>query len=65
MKTKINPQTKDQTAKGAAIGIFVYFASKYNLDPELVALLVPVLTGVFAWVSTKTGDKEIASFFNK
>ena len=65
MKTiKMNQQTKDQTTKGAVIGIFVYFASKYNLDPELVALLVPVLTGVLAWVSTKIGDKEIASFFN-
>lgn len=63
MQTK--KQHADQFAKGGLLGVFVYFAQKYNLDPEVTAVLVPVVAAVLSLLSTKVGDPNIASFFAK
>lgn len=57
-------QLTDQAAKGGVLGILVYLANKANLDPEFIALCMPVLAGVLAWASTKIGDPELASFLD-
>lgn len=56
-------QHVDQAAKGGALGVLVYLAAKYDLDPEVVALLMPVAAAVLSWASTKVGDPMMASFF--
>lgn len=57
-------QLKDQAAKGGILGLASYIALKSNMDPELVAICMPVLAGVLAWASTKIGDPELASFLD-
>lgn len=57
-------QMTDQVAKGGVLGIIVYLATKANLDQEFIALCMPVLAGLLAWVSTKIGDPELASFLD-
>lgn len=56
-------QTADQTLKGAVIALVTYVAYKYDLDMELVALAIPVVSGVMAWVSTLIGNKNTACLF--
>jgi hypothetical protein len=56
-------QTADQTLKGAVIALVTYVAYKYDLDMELVALAIPVVSGVMAWISTKIGNKQTACLF--
>jgi len=58
-------QMKDQATKGGILGIIIYLATKNDIDPEFVALCVPVISGILAYVSTKIGDKELASFFDR
>jgi len=36
---------------------------KQNFDPMLIALIVPLISTVFAWVSTKIGDPNLACLF--
>lgn len=57
-------QMTDQAAKGGILGILVYLANKANLDPEFIALCMPVIAGFLAWGSTKIGDPELASFLD-
>lgn len=59
-----NGQMKDQAAKGGVMGIIMYFAYKNDVDPELMALSIPVISAVLAFISAKIGDKELASFFD-
>jgi hypothetical protein len=63
MKMK-KTQTLDQGAKGGVMGLFVYFAAKYDMDPELIALLLPLVGAVLAVASQKIGDPDVASFFD-
>ena len=56
-------QTADQTLKGAVIALVVYVATKYDWDMELVALVIPVVSGVLALVSTRIGNKDTACVF--
>jgi hypothetical protein len=56
-------QTADQTLKGAVIALVTYVAYKYDLDMEMVALAIPVVSGVMAWISTKVGNKQTACLF--
>lgn len=58
-------QTLDQVVKGGALGVVVYLCDKYNVDPTLTALLMPLAAAVFAWASTKVGDPSVASFLVK
>jgi hypothetical protein len=43
-------QTADQTLKGAALALGSYIAHKNNVDPQIIALSVPVAAGVMAWI---------------
>ena len=56
-------QTADQTLKGAIIGLVTYVAYKYDLDMQLIALCIPVASGLLAWVSTLIGNKNTACLF--
>lgn len=60
----VKAQVKDQAAKGGVLGLVVYILTKNDVDPNLIALLVPAIGSALAWLSTRVGDKEIASFFN-
>jgi hypothetical protein len=56
-------QTADQTLKGAVIALVVYVATKYDWDMELVALVIPVVSGVMAALSSLVGNKDTACVF--
>jgi hypothetical protein len=56
-------QTADQTLKGAIIGLVTYVAYKYNLDMQLIALSIPVVSGLLALISTRFGNKSTACLF--
>jgi len=56
-------QIGDQTTKGGLIGLFIYWATHNNIDPALIALLVPMISSVLAWLSTKIGDPDLACLF--
>jgi hypothetical protein len=56
-------QTADQTLKGAVLALGSYIAHKNNVDPQIIALSVPVAAGVMAWVSTLIGNKNTACLF--
>jgi hypothetical protein len=56
-------QTADQTLKGAVIALVVYVATKYDWDMELVALVIPVASGVMAALSSLIGNKDTACVF--
>jgi hypothetical protein len=58
-------QTLDQVVKGGALGVVVYLCDKYNVDPMMTALLMPLAAAAFAWASTKVGDPSVASFLTK
>ena len=60
---KAQRQTADQATKGGALGLLTYLAMHYNVDPGLVAAAMPVVAGIFAWISTKVGDPELACLF--
>jgi hypothetical protein len=50
----------DAAIKGAALGVLTYAGTQFNLSPELIALLVPVVATALSVVSTKIGDKNTA-----
>lgn len=56
-------QTADQTLKGAIIALVSYVAYKKGWDMQLVALAIPVLSGVLAYVSTLVGNRQTACLF--
>lgn len=58
-------QTADQTLKGAIIGLVTYLAYKYGWDMQLIALGIPVVSGLLAWVSTLFGNRNTACLFVK
>jgi hypothetical protein len=56
-------QTVDQTLKGAVLALGSYVANKYDVDPQIIALSVPVAAGLMAWLSTLFGNKQTACLF--
>jgi hypothetical protein len=56
-------QTADQTLKGAVLALSSYIAHKNDVDPQIIALSVPVAAGVMAWISTLVGSKNTACLF--
>ena len=56
-------QTADQTLKGAIIGLVTYVAYKYGWDMQLIALGIPVVSGLLALISTKVGNRSTACLF--
>ncbi len=63
MKENARLQTADQTLKGAIIALVTYVAYKRGWDPQLIALAIPVVSGVLAYVSTLIGNKNTACLF--
>ena len=63
MDSNAKLQTADQTLKGAIIALGTYVAYKRNVDPQLIALAIPVVSGVLAWISTRIGNKQTACLF--
>jgi len=56
-------QTADQTLKGAIVGLITYVAYKNGWDMQLIALSIPVVSGVLAYVSTLIGNRKTACLF--
>ena len=56
-------QIGDQSTKGGLLGIFVYALSKNDVDPVLIALLVPMAASILAYLSTLVGNKDLACLF--
>lgn len=60
---KSNRQIGDQSTKGGVLGIFVYVLSRNDVDPVLIALLVPMAASILAYLSTLVGNKDLACLF--
>lgn len=58
-------QTADQTLKGAVVGLVTYVAYKYGWDMQLIALSIPVVSGILAYISTFVGNRNTACVFVK
>ena len=56
-------QTADQTLKGAVIALVTYVAYKQGWDMQLVALCIPVVSGVLAAASSLFGNRDTACMF--
>ena len=56
-------QTADQTLKGAIIALVTYVGYKRGWDMQMVALAIPVVSGVLAYISTRIGNKNTACLF--
>jgi hypothetical protein len=56
-------QTADQTLKGAVIALGSYIANKYNVDPQIIALSIPIASALMAWISTRFGNENTACLF--
>ncbi len=56
-------QTADQTLKGAVIALVTYIGYRQGWDMQLIALAIPVVSGVMAYLSTLVGNKNTACLF--
>ena len=56
-------QTADQTLKGAVIALVTYIGYRRGWDMQLIALAIPVVSGVMAYLSTLVGNKNTACLF--
>ena len=56
-------QTADQTLKGAIIALVTYIAYRQGWDMQLIALAIPVVSGIMAYLSTLVGNKNTACLF--
>ena len=63
MNNNAKLQTADQTLKGAIIALVTYISFKRGWDMQLVALAIPVVSGVLAYISTLIGNKNTACLF--
>lgn len=62
---KTGQQITDQAIKGGIVGLLTYAMASANFDAGLQASLIPVITAVLAYASTKIGDPKVASFLTK
>jgi len=63
MEPSAKLQTADQTFKGAIIALVTYVGYRQGWDMQLVALAIPVVSGVMAWLSTLIGNRKTACMF--
>jgi len=56
-------QTADQTLKGAIIALGSYVAHSNGVDPQIIALSIPIVSGGLAYISTLLGNKNTACLF--
>jgi hypothetical protein len=57
---KLETSHADAAVKGLALGVLTYVATKVDLAPELIALLLPAVAAGLSVLSTKIGDKNTA-----
>lgn len=50
------------TASGGVLGLVTYLLIKFNVDPALTSMALPMFAGLLSYISTKIGDPTIASF---
>jgi hypothetical protein len=50
------------TASGGVLGIVTYLLIKFNVDPALTSMALPMFAGLLSYISTKIGDPTVASF---
>ena len=62
--SKAKTQIQDQTVKGGLLGLLTYIAVKAKIDPEFVVVSMPLISALFAYLSTKIGDPALASFLS-
>lgn len=55
-------QAVDQVGKGGLAALINYGLVKAGMDPDLVVIIFPSILIVLAWLSTKIGDPQLASF---
>ncbi len=60
-----NSQVADQTLKGVILGAVAYLLVKFNVNAEAQAGVITGVTAALAYLSTKVGDKKVASFLSK
>jgi hypothetical protein len=64
MNPTIKSQTADQTSKSLVATLITYLLIKYaKMETDLIFIIMPALTLLLAWISSKIGDPTIASFF--
>lgn len=64
MNPSIKSQTIDQAGKGLVASLITYLLVKLGMDATLVLIVMPAITILLAWISSKIGDPTIASFFS-
>lgn len=57
---KLEASHADAAIKGLALGVVTYVATKVDLAPELIAVLLPAVAAGLSVLSTKIGDKNTA-----
>lgn len=65
MLKKLNTQVGDQSLKGLILGGLVSLLANSSLDPNAQGAVVTLVAAALAWLSTKTGNKSIASFLDR
>lgn len=64
MNPTIKSQAADQTSKSLVATLISYLLIEYGkMEVDLVLIIMPALTLLLAWASSKIGDPTIASFF--
>ena len=64
MNPTIKTQAADQAGKSLVATLITYLLIKYaDMDMDLVLIIMPALTILLAWISSRIGDPTIASFF--
>jgi len=65
MKNPVNKQIADQSSKGVVLGVVVSLLASTSLDASVQGAIITLASAVLAFLSTKMGDKGIASFFDR
>ena len=65
MVKKLNTQVGDQSLKGLILGGLVSILASSTIDPNVQGAVVTLVAAALAWLSTKTGNKSIASFLDR
>lgn len=60
----MNQQVSDQTVKGCVLALITYICVKLKVDTELLAICMPLISAIFAWLSMQIGDPTLASIFD-
>lgn len=64
MDKNLKVNLSDQAVKGSVLGALVFFGNQAGISAEQVAVAMPVVLVVLAWVSTKIGDKGTTALFS-